>query len=268
MRILCTLSTAILIALTAFASALADETVYLWMDDENTYSCFDPWTEGGCTLQFVTTLPGDCDGGGECSFGWSEGVIYMHATRLRVDFEDHASDVGAVSIEAWSMADSTITARLWLGGAMIDEAIHEAGETMVLDSGGQGADSLTVVGCEGATWYPELYEIWFEVRDDTAVDDGLAEHAGVALHPCFPNPFNPTTKLRFDMERAGPVRLAILDAGGRLLRVLVDEVRSEGTHEIRWDGRDGDGRPLPSGVYFYEVTAGVHRAARKMTLLK
>ncbi len=86
---------------------------------------------------------------------------------------------------------------------------------------------------------------------------------------CHPNPFNPSTELRFTLPDPAEVTLRILDTSGREVRHLLDDVhRSAGEVQLAWDGLDNSGQPLPSGVYFCEVEAGEYRATRKMTLLK
>jgi choice-of-anchor B domain-containing protein len=83
-----------------------------------------------------------------------------------------------------------------------------------------------------------------------------------------PNPFNPSTRVRFDLARGGEVRLAIYDLRGRLVRSEARSGLAAGRHEILWDGADGHGRPQPSGVYFYEVRSGGWRARGRMTLAR
>ena len=85
----------------------------------------------------------------------------------------------------------------------------------------------------------------------------------------YPNPFNPRTTLRFDLARAGRVELAVYDLQGRRVRVLVSAALAAGRHEIVWDGLDGQGRTLSSGVYFARATLpdGVN-AVRKMMLVR
>jgi flagellar hook assembly protein FlgD len=84
-----------------------------------------------------------------------------------------------------------------------------------------------------------------------------------------PNPFNPETTIRYSVSAAGPVTIRIFNAGGALVRTLVDEARAAGEHTARWNATDDSGRRLGSGVYFYEIqSAGGFRAARKLVLLK
>jgi hypothetical protein len=89
-----------------------------------------------------------------------------------------------------------------------------------------------------------------------------------SLQQNIPNPFNPTTTIAFSLERSCGVSLRIYDAGGGLVRTLVDGAREARNYEVTWDGRDDLGRTVASGVYFYRLTAGSFTQARKMVLLK
>jgi hypothetical protein len=83
-----------------------------------------------------------------------------------------------------------------------------------------------------------------------------------------PNPFNPSTTIRFETAAKDHVQLAVYDANGQLVRTLVDDVRPLGKHEVTWDGRSNAGNPVGSGVYFYRLVAGKFSESRKMVLLK
>jgi hypothetical protein len=88
------------------------------------------------------------------------------------------------------------------------------------------------------------------------------------LEPNFPNPFNPTTNIRFSVDRQTAVSLVIYDLLGQEVRRLVDEVMSPGTRTLSWDGRDDLGRPQASGTYIYRLKAESFLEAKKMVLLK
>jgi hypothetical protein len=102
----------------------------------------------------------------------------------------------------------------------------------------------------------------------TGGDDVPPLPASFALYQNVPNPFNPATTIRFDLPRRERVRLAVYDTSGRLVRTLVDGVREPGVKSVAWDGRNGIGRPVASGVYFYRITAGEFVQTRKMLLLQ
>ena len=96
--------------------------------------------------------------------------------------------------------------------------------------------------------------------------DGLPTAPVLAQN--YPNPFNPQTDISFDLPRSGRVKLQVFDLRGRVLRTLVDEHRSAGTHVATWNGRDDRGAETAAGVYFYRLTTGEQSLQKKMTLLK
>ncbi len=83
-----------------------------------------------------------------------------------------------------------------------------------------------------------------------------------------PNPFNPETTIHFAVGRTGPVRIAVYDMTGRLLRTLVDRVAETGELKARWDGKDETGRRLPSGPYIIRLETVDLVDSQKITLLK
>lgn len=87
-------------------------------------------------------------------------------------------------------------------------------------------------------------------------------------HPAYPNPFNPSTTIAFDLPRAASVSLRIHDAAGRLVRQLVAGDLDAGRHQVVWNGADRAGRRLPSGVYFYRLVTPEGSATRAMTMVQ
>jgi flagellar hook assembly protein FlgD len=90
----------------------------------------------------------------------------------------------------------------------------------------------------------------------------------LGVYQKHPNPFNPSTTLRFALPLAGGVRLSIYDIGGRLVRDLVSGLYPAGTHTAVWDGRDAAGRSLASGSsYVARMEAGGKVEAVRMSLV-
>jgi hypothetical protein len=89
-----------------------------------------------------------------------------------------------------------------------------------------------------------------------------------ALHQNFPNPFNPSTEIRFDIPTARNVELRVYNQLGQTVRTLVQSRMKAGTYRIKWDGRTEAGHGVSSGVYFYSLEAGAYSQIRKMTLVK
>ena len=122
--------------------------------------------------------------------------------------------------------------------------------------------------------------VWEYQVGEVAPDGGVRLLGSVGVHvagalpprpflaPAHPNPFNPTTVLRFGLTAAGPVRLQVFDARGRRVRTLVHETLPAGFQQASWDGLDDAGRRLPSGVYVAQLQAAGQRFAQRLVLLK
>jgi len=93
--------------------------------------------------------------------------------------------------------------------------------------------------------------------------------ASYALYPNIPNPFNPTTTIRYDVPAGGgDVMLVVYDVRGRQVKTLVSEHRPEGRWRVEWDGADDRGNHASSGVYFCRLRAGEYEATIKMVFLE
>jgi hypothetical protein len=88
------------------------------------------------------------------------------------------------------------------------------------------------------------------------------------LSAAVPNPFNPSTTIRYSTEKGGNAELTVYDVAGRQIRTLVSGFVPEGNHEVTWNGQDDRGMPASSGVYFYRLRTDGFVETRKMVLLK
>ena len=95
------------------------------------------------------------------------------------------------------------------------------------------------------------------------------------LHQNYPNAFNPSTEICYELPNAGHVNLVIFNITGQTIRTLVDEPRLAGYHSILWDGHDQAGNEVASGIYIYRFSARSNEAGsqafetvKKMTLLR
>ncbi len=89
-----------------------------------------------------------------------------------------------------------------------------------------------------------------------------------ALYPNYPNPFNATTKLCYDLEKQSNVRIKIFDLSGREVYSELRTSQPAGSYIFNWDGKSRDGRGLHSGIYFFLLQRDTDRIVRKLTLLK
>ncbi len=88
------------------------------------------------------------------------------------------------------------------------------------------------------------------------------------LQGAVPNPFNPQTMIHYSLPVSGHVDLRLYDIQGRLVRSLVDGIRSSGANQARWDGRDDSGRSVASGTYFARLRSGGEATVKSMVLVR
>ncbi len=148
-------------------------------------------------------------------------------------------------------------------------AKHDGGR--YLASGGillqvdaSGSEAVCYVEVDIAASATTTATAWFEPASGAAT----APPAVPLLDQNRPNPFNPRTELSYTLPRDALVRLAVHDARGREVAVLAEGPRPAGAHRLDWDGRDRQGRELPSGVYFLRLTADGRDRVRKMVLAR
>jgi len=96
---------------------------------------------------------------------------------------------------------------------------------------------------------------------------GTLPRTGLNTH-CYPNPFNPATRISFSLPDEQQVRLGVHGIDGELVKTLINETRGPGAHEVTWNGRNDSGQVQASGLYFYRIEAGHYCEVRKMTLMK
>ena len=101
---------------------------------------------------------------------------------------------------------------------------------------------------------------------------GIAEGEGLpttfGVSPNYPNPFNPTTTIKYQLPQTSDVKLAIYNALGQRVRTLVDARIEAGYHSAEWDGRNDAGAQVASGIYIYRFSADNYLRVQKMILMK
>lgn len=97
----------------------------------------------------------------------------------------------------------------------------------------------------------------YEISIDLITDVGAVSEIPTvySLEQNYPNPFNPTTQIKYALPKSSVVRLIIYNLLGQEVVKLVDAEQTAGYHEIAWDGRNGEGQTLSSGLYFYRIEA-------------
>jgi hypothetical protein len=110
----------------------------------------------------------------------------------------------------------------------------------------------------------------YEATDVAPHDAPAVAPRALHLEQNHPNPFNPTTTIRFGVPGSSnlPVRLHIFDVRGRQVRALIDAPLKPGHHSVVWDGRDDQASPVASGVYFYRLQWQGEAITRRLVLMK
>ena len=88
------------------------------------------------------------------------------------------------------------------------------------------------------------------------------------LFPAFPNPFNPSTSISYDLPEKVHVSIMIHDMLGRQVRTLINQTQDAGFKSVIWNATNDYGEPVSAGVYLYQIQAGEFVQTRKMVLLK
>jgi hypothetical protein len=101
-----------------------------------------------------------------------------------------------------------------------------------------------------------------------ALDDDMMIPGEFALYNNYPNPFNPTTVLDYDIPENSFVNITIYDMTGRMVKTLVNSNQSAGFRSVVWDATNFVGQPVATGVYFYKIVAGDFVQMKKMVFVK
>ena len=169
------------------------------------------------------------------------------ATVVEVRTTERIADyLSAVNIEEDHLRLSFAGAESPRGGGRIIEVVLEGTPVLSIDrvSLNEGGIPVRIVG--GEVEIPRAY----------------------SLSQNYPNPFNPETAITYDIAKAGIVRLSVYTLTGQHIRTLVDGERTAGTYSVTWDGRDGAGRDVASGVYLCRMEVDDYLAVRKMVLMQ
>jgi len=142
-----------------------------------------------------------------------------------------------------------------------DENLNNSSIIMSMASyatGDAGANPLTTV-FHGFGQFTGYY---------VALDEEVSIPGEFALHPNFPNPFNPTTMIAYDLPEQADVQLDIYDLMGRNINMVINQNQSAGRHFVTWNANDYLGNQVSAGVYLYRLQAGNKIFTRKMILMK
>jgi hypothetical protein len=171
-----------------------------------------------------------------------------------------------------------IMTSVWLGNGWSPEKVVSLPDSILVRADYEADGDCAPDGTVWVTWRRVDPPYWTEhIYAAHSVWETGAESEFVSVSPNpqrlkleqnYPNPFNPTTRISYRLSGESKVTLAIHDVSGGLVKTLVDEVKSAGSHHTTWKGLDVAGNRMPSGVYFCKLVSEETRITRKMILLK
>ena len=242
---------------------------------------YDPFT--GQTLATVNNLiyGWDTDGVGDTHFGEDAvGVFGIHLVH-------HNEDDFFRSLLVPAFTTSSYSEDVWwtrFTQTTIDtSAFYQDGDNLMI----WGSDFFSLAPGEQRLMFVAF--VFGENMNDllvntAAIDNTVAElfsgfvsvegesefqsPATVHLVNAYPNPFNPTTEIHYDLRLDQRVQVTIYDLNGRLVKTVLNEHQSHGHHSLTWHGTDDLGNPLASGIYLVQLVTAEETHSRKLMLIK
>ena len=173
-------------------------------------------------------------------------------------------DITGLTIEA---DDHELPAWLTVGSALqpIEVGQGEKGNeqlvlTLTVDNAPEQAETpvpFTLMDMDGNSW---TFDVHVSVRTGIPAHDALFEN--------YPNPFNPSTTIRYSIGTSGHAELAVFNSLGQKIRTLADGPQVAGVHTVQWNGCNDSGQRVSSGMYFYRLQSGTYIKTMKMVLFE
>ncbi len=249
--------------------------------DQNGSSCPNACASA-CPGVCCGTCPGDYGG-----VGTFEDILPNDSVRIVDDVHPIAAGfsngllqvfTGGTDWTSWARVSTgaDIVATVWDGSPFATIFVYEVGAMMNsipaparrvgfffpdnMDTFAPHSNAWTLFDAAAAYTYPP--------STTTEIDGGTTPITH-DLHRNEPNPFNPGTRIRYDVATpGGHVRLEVFDGRGRLVRTLVDGWRAPGNETTMWDSEDNGGSRVASGVYFYRLSVGSFEKTLKLVLIR
>ena len=143
---------------------------------------------------------------------------------------------------------------------------------MVLGYGWRNNHCSLISGCgfiiDDVNYSDFIYSSLFDcISASTLGNENEINPTVFKLYQNHPNPFNPTTRIRYQLAKNSHVKIAIYNTLGKLVETLVDEFQSSGFRSIQWNGKNSNNDKVSSGIYFYSIQSGEFQVTKKMILL-
>ncbi len=207
----------------------------------------------------------------------------------------HGSDIGTFSLDA---TNSTVKIMVYktvisdVGLKFVIPSSGSLGEIKVSNTVTNEWEELTfdfsshiglpeAIGIDQIVVFPD-FDLGGRTQDNIIYFDNISFYSnsvgvdnrsetfpqGFVLEQNFPNPFNPSTTIRYELPEDGLVNVTIYDMMGRQVSTLLSSHQTAGYKSIQWNATNDFGKPVSAGVYLYQIQAGEFVQTRKMVLLK
>jgi hypothetical protein len=185
--------------------------------------------------------------------------------RFCVDDNINSNNAGH-EVSPWYILD-------WIGWKLVSWNMDEDGTGEWIGDGELDGvmrfDSFQLSYSEGQSQFGEIYIDDFRIVDEyeLSVDKEIIPDE-LLLFGNYPNPFNPSTKIKFQLGQTRQVKITIFDLLGNQIKELTNSTFNSGTHDLLWDGTNRHGELVSSGVYIYSLVSKEINIVRRMILLK
>lgn len=151
----------------------------------------------------------------------------------------------------------------------IDPQVYDSSTGLVTIPDASAFDKIVLIpSVPGGDAVSVDYSLTVSILTSADEEAGDVLPAAYELSQNRPNPFNPTTEIPYALPVRSHVTIRVSNILGQSVCTLVDRSVAAGEHTVSWDGRDSQGRTMPSGVYFYTIEAGRFADTKKMVLVR
>ena len=152
--------------------------------------------------------------------------------------------------------------------SMADFDLTYADYGLVINNRGGRIKAESYANCFPAKWTQRVDSHWSYTGDIMSLDDQNITADKFELKGNYPNPFNPTTKIRFTNDRSSNVKVTVYALNGEKVATIMNKQVNAGAYDVSWNGKNSNGTIVPTGMYLYDIESDGRRLQGKMLFLK
>jgi hypothetical protein len=152
--------------------------------------------------------------------------------------------------------------------SMADFDFSYAEYGLIINNKGGRIKAESYANCFPAKWTQRVDSHWSYTGDIMSLDDHNITADKFELKGNYPNPFNPTTKIRFTNDRSSNVKVTVYALNGEKVATIMNKQVNAGAYDVSWNGKNSNGTIVPTGMYLYDIESDGRRLQGKMLFLK